>query len=29
MSSQSRKQQLEAMLAAEPNDAELRYMLAM
>ena len=29
MSSPSRKQQLEAMLAAEPNDAELRYMLAM
>lgn len=29
MSSPSRKQQLEAMLAEEPNDAFLRYALAM
>jgi Flp pilus assembly protein TadD len=29
MSSQTRKEKLQAMLADEPNDPELRYMLAM
>lgn len=29
MSTKSRKQQIEEMLALEPNDPELRYMLAM
>ena len=29
MSATSRREQIEAMLAEEPNDAELRYMLAM
>jgi tetratricopeptide (TPR) repeat protein len=29
MAAKSRKQQIEEMLAAEPNDAELRYKLAM
>jgi cytochrome c-type biogenesis protein CcmH/NrfG len=29
MTAKSRRQQIEEMLAAEPNDAELRYMLAM
>ncbi len=29
MSSSARKQQLEAMLADDPSDVELRYMLAM
>ena len=29
MSAKSRREQLEAMLVDEPNDAELRYMLAM
>jgi len=29
MSVPSRREQIEAMLAEEPNDAELRYMLAM
>ena len=29
MTAKTRKQQLEAMLAEEPNDPELRYMLAM
>jgi len=29
MSTKSRREQIEAMLADEPNDAELRYMLAM
>ena len=29
MSAKSRREQIEAMLTEEPNDAELRYMLAM
>ncbi len=29
MSAKSRREQIEAMLAEEPNDPELRYMLAM
>src|SRR5258708_7488462 len=29
MAPKSRREQIEAMLAAEPNDPELRYMLAM
>ena len=29
MAAKSRKQQIEEMLAAEPNDVELRYMLAL